>query len=148
MEGAGLRSDFAGFSDYSQFAEIIAWGIDSESPISYDAASETQFQQLPAMPDLLPLQLLPSGQRARIDQLLGRADEVHRLQELGMRVGTPIEMLQSGSTCIVKLDGTRLAFRDHEGFRVLVRAGRSRVSTLAELAVGSRAKVARIDGVG
>ena len=75
------------------------------------------------MPDTFPLQMLSAGQRARVDQLLGRPDEVHRLQELGIRVGTPIEMLQSGTTCIVKLDGARLAFRDHEGFRVLVRLG-------------------------
>jgi hypothetical protein len=40
-----------------------------------------------------------------------------------MHVGKPVEVLQSGSTCIVKLDGTRLAFRDHDGFRVLVRLG-------------------------
>ena len=75
------------------------------------------------MPDTFPLQMLPAGQRARIDQLLGQPDEVHRLQELGIRVGQPIEVLQSGSTCIIQLDGTRLAFRDHEGFRVLVRVG-------------------------
>jgi Fe2+ transport system protein FeoA len=75
------------------------------------------------MPDTFPLQMLGAGQRACIDQLVGRPDEVHRLQELGMRVGQPVEMLQSGSTCIVKLDGARLAFRDHEGFRVLVRMG-------------------------
>ena len=73
------------------------------------------------MPETLPLQLLAAGQRARVDQLLGRPDEVHRLEELGIRVGTPIEMLQSGTTCIVRLDGSRLAFRDNEGFRVLVR---------------------------
>ena len=77
------------------------------------AFSETQFQQQPArrdfppaMPDTLPLHMLAAGQCARIDQLLGRPDEIHRLQELGMRVGTPIEMLQSGATCIVKLDET------------------------------------------
>ena len=75
------------------------------------------------MPDTFPLQMLSAGQLARIDQLLGRPEEVHRLQELGIRVGKPVEVLQSGSTCIVKLDGTRLAFRDHEGFRVLVRMG-------------------------
>jgi ferrous iron transport protein A len=75
------------------------------------------------MPETFPLQMLSAGQRARIDQLLGRPDEIHRLQELGMRVGAPVEMLQSGATCIVKLDGTRLAFRDHEGCRVLVRVG-------------------------
>jgi Fe2+ transport system protein FeoA len=75
------------------------------------------------MPELLPLHLLTSGQRARIDQLLGRPEEVHRLQELGMRVGTHVEMVQPGSPCIIKLHGAKLAFRDHEGFRVLVRLG-------------------------
>ena len=75
------------------------------------------------MPESFPLQMLTVGQRARIDQLLGRPDEVHRLEELGMRVGMTVEMLQHGSPCIVNLDGSRLAFRDHEGFQVLVRLG-------------------------
>ena len=75
------------------------------------------------MPETFPLQMLTTGQRARIDQLLGRPDEIHRLQELGMRIGTWVEMLQNGTTCIVQLDGARLAFRDHDGFRVLVRLG-------------------------
>jgi ferrous iron transport protein A len=75
------------------------------------------------MPVLLPLHLLSLGQRARIDQLLGCPDHVHRLQELGMRIGTPVEMVQSGSPCIVKLDGNRLAFRDNELLSVLVRIG-------------------------
>jgi ferrous iron transport protein A len=75
------------------------------------------------MPDILPLHLLPAGQCAHIDQLVGGPDEVHRLQELGMRVGSPIEMLQRGSPCIIRLDGARLAFRQHDGCRVLVRLG-------------------------
>jgi Fe2+ transport system protein FeoA len=75
------------------------------------------------MHDLLPLHLLPAGSLARIDQLLGGADEVQRLEELGMRVGTPVEMIQSGSPCIVRLDGTKLCFRDNEAFQVLVRLG-------------------------
>jgi ferrous iron transport protein A len=75
------------------------------------------------MSETFPLHMLTVGQRAHIDQLVGRPDEVHRLQELGMHVGKSVEMLQTGSPCIVKLDGSRLAFRDHEGFRVLVRLG-------------------------
>ncbi|HZN33569.1 MAG TPA: FeoA family protein [Pirellulaceae bacterium] len=75
------------------------------------------------MPDLLPLHLLACGQRARIDQVLGCPDHVHRLQELGMRIGCSIEMVQAGSPCIVKLDGNRLAFRDNEMLSVLVRLG-------------------------
>lgn len=75
------------------------------------------------MHDLLPLQLLPPGKPGRVDQLLGRPDEVHRLEELGIRVGTEVEMVRSGSPCIVKLGGARLAFRDNEALRVLVRLG-------------------------
>ena len=75
------------------------------------------------MHDTIPLNLLAAGQRARIDQLVGRPDEIHRLEELGMRVGTPVEMVQAGKTCIVNLAGTRLAFRGAEAFHVLVRAG-------------------------
>lgn len=77
----------------------------------------------PPMTDSIPLPLLARGQRGRIEQLLGRPEDVHRLEELGMRVGRPVEVLQGGKTCIVKLDGTRLALRDHEGLQVLVRLG-------------------------
>jgi ferrous iron transport protein A len=75
------------------------------------------------MPNLVPLHLLACGERARIDQVLGCPDQVHRLQELGMRIGTAVEMVQSGTPCIVKLDGNRLAFRDNEVLSVLVRLG-------------------------
>jgi Fe2+ transport system protein FeoA len=75
------------------------------------------------MHNLLPLHLLPAGSRALIGQLLGQADEVHRLEELGMRVGTPVEMVQAGSPCIVRLGGSKLCFRDNEAFRVLVQTG-------------------------
>ena len=75
------------------------------------------------MHDLLPLHLLTPGRRALIGQLVGRADEVHRLEELGMRVGKQVEMVQSGSPCIIKLDGAKLCFRDNEAVGVLVRTG-------------------------
>lgn len=75
------------------------------------------------MHDLLPLHLLPTGCLAEIGQLLGQADEVHRLEELGLRVGTQVEMIQAGSPCIINLAGTKLCFRDNEAFRVLVRLG-------------------------
>jgi Fe2+ transport system protein FeoA len=75
------------------------------------------------MHDLLPLHLLPAGTQARIGQLLGQADEVHRLEELGMRVGRRVEMVQAGTPCIVKLDGARFCFRDCDAFRVLVLPG-------------------------
>lgn len=75
------------------------------------------------MSDVFPLHMLSVGQRAQIDQLLGKPDDVQRLEELGLRVGTSVEMLQRGTTCIVKLAGSRLAYREQEGCHVLVRAG-------------------------
>ncbi len=73
--------------------------------------------------DLIPLHLLPAGQFARIDQLVGQSDEVHRLEELGLRRGTEVEMVQPGSPCIVNLAGSKLCIRDANLFQVLVRQG-------------------------
>lgn len=75
------------------------------------------------MTDLLPLHLMSTGQSACIDQVIGGPDDVHRLQEMGLRVGTQIEMLQRGTPCIIRLDGSRLAIRQHENCHVLVRLG-------------------------
>jgi Fe2+ transport system protein FeoA len=75
------------------------------------------------MHDLLPLNLLPPGSRALIGQLIGRAEDVHRLEELGLRVGEPVEMVQAGSPCIIKLGGSKLCFRDNETLGVLVQTG-------------------------
>lgn len=73
------------------------------------------------MPDLIPLQLLPAGHRGCIDQLVGDAESVHRLSEMGLRRGIDVEMVQPGSPCIVKLLGSNLCIRDANLFQVLVR---------------------------
>jgi ferrous iron transport protein A len=71
--------------------------------------------------DLLPLQMLPVGQVASIDQVLGDSDSIHRLEEMGLRVGDDVEMVQSGTPCIVRLRGHKLCLRDGNLFQVLVR---------------------------
>ncbi len=73
--------------------------------------------------DWIPLNLAPAGQTARVTQLLGHADEVHRLEELGLREGAEIEIMQSGTPCIIRLAGHKLCFRDSDAFHVLVRLG-------------------------
>ena len=75
------------------------------------------------MHDLIPLSLLPTGQSACVDQVLGLPDQVHRLEELGLRGGASIEMVQSGSPCIIRLAGHKLCFRADELLSVLVRQG-------------------------
>ena len=73
--------------------------------------------------ELIPLSLLATGQSALVDQVLGQPDQVHRLEELGLRGGTSIEMVQSGSPCIIRLAGHKLCIRADEMLSVLVRRG-------------------------
>lgn len=73
------------------------------------------------MHEVVPLSFLPVGQCGRIDQLMGLPDDVHRLEELGLRVGEAVEMVNPGSPCIVVVGGTRLCFRGAEATNVLVR---------------------------
>jgi Fe2+ transport system protein FeoA len=56
-----------------------------------------------------------------VDRLVGRPEQVHRLEEIGLRAGTHIEVLQSGSPCIIRLASQRLCFRENELMGVLVR---------------------------
>jgi ferrous iron transport protein A len=73
------------------------------------------------MPELVPLTFLRRGQSAEIGQLLGAPDQVRRLEELGLRAGARLEMLRSGAPCIIRVEGSRLCFRDDNSLRVLVR---------------------------
>jgi Fe2+ transport system protein FeoA len=73
--------------------------------------------------DLIPLAALRSGESGRIQQVLGLPAHVHRLQEMGLRDGTAVEMVQAGSPCIIRLAGHKLCFRADEATSVLVRVG-------------------------
>lgn len=72
------------------------------------------------MHELIPLHLLASGQLACVRQVLGEAQQVHRLHEIGLHVGKQVEMVRSGSPCIIRLDGSKLCFRADEVMSVLV----------------------------
>ena len=69
---------------------------------------------------LLPLRMLAPGQRALIGALVGQADHAHRLEEMGLRRGETVEMVQPGSPCIVRVAGTTLCFRDCDLVGILV----------------------------
>jgi ferrous iron transport protein A len=71
--------------------------------------------------ELLPLNLLARGQCASIAQLVGQSEQVHRLEELGLRTGVQIEMLQPGTPCIVRVADQKLCFRNADLFSVIVR---------------------------
>jgi ferrous iron transport protein A len=74
-----------------------------------------------AMNEMIPLELLPAGHSAAVGQLVGGQNDIHRLEELGIRGGTQIEMVQPGSPCIVRLAGQKLCFRADDLLRIWVR---------------------------
>jgi ferrous iron transport protein A len=73
------------------------------------------------MLDLIPLIHLASGTSAEVGQLVGHPHDVHRLEELGLRSGAKIEMVRSGSPCIIRLAESKFCFRPSEAMGVLVR---------------------------
>jgi Fe2+ transport system protein FeoA len=73
--------------------------------------------------ELIPLRCLRPGQTGEVGQVVGDPQQVHRLQELGLRQGTRVEMVQAGSPCIIRTAGSKLCFRQSETLGVLVRPG-------------------------
>jgi Fe2+ transport system protein FeoA len=71
--------------------------------------------------EVIPLELLAPGQQAFVDAVFGDEAHVHRLEEMGIRQGATVEMVQSGSPCIIRLAGAKLCFRESELLQVLVR---------------------------
>jgi Fe2+ transport system protein FeoA len=55
-----------------------------------------------------------------VAELVGTEDQVHRLEEIGLRRGAVVKMLQPGTPCVIHLDGSRLCFRHSEAIGVLV----------------------------
>jgi ferrous iron transport protein A len=55
--------------------------------------------------------------------VLGQPAEVHRLEEIGLRGGTNVQMIRPGSPCIIRLAGNRLCLRADELVSVMVRPG-------------------------
>lgn len=70
--------------------------------------------------EVLPLDLLQAGEEASIVELIGDESQVHRLAEMGLRVGANIRMVRPGSPCLLALDGKRLSIRLAQDLEVLV----------------------------
>jgi Fe2+ transport system protein FeoA len=92
--------------------------------------------------ELIPLGQLAAGCRATVAAVMGVSEQVHRLRELGLRDGAPVEMLQPGSPCIVRLAGHKLCFRADELLKVLVKLGTSSPVSQPRTASQSSAAVA------
>ncbi len=75
------------------------------------------------MHELIPLHILERGQTAEVGQLMGLPEQVLRLEELGLRQGAVVEMVDPGVPCIVRVAGSKLCFRNGDLLSVLVRPG-------------------------
>lgn len=74
---------------------------------------------------VVPLQLLQTGETGRITEIDGDILFVRRLDEMGFRSGVDIRMVQPGEPCIVAFDHQRLSFRGEDDAVVLVEVARS-----------------------
>ncbi len=72
--------------------------------------------------DVLPLELLHANEEASIVELIGDESQIHRLAEMGLRIGANIRMISPGAPCLLAIDGKRLSLRLNENLEVLVTA--------------------------
>jgi Fe2+ transport system protein FeoA len=70
---------------------------------------------------LLPLDSLHSGEWAEIAEVAGEPRWVGRMAELGLRVGSLLKVVQSGSPCLLEVGGCRLSLRLDAGLQIFVR---------------------------
>lgn len=73
------------------------------------------------MREIIPLALVAAGQTAEVCHVAGGAAETQRLHELGICCGSTIEIVQQGSPCIIRLQGSKFCFRESELTQVFVR---------------------------
>jgi Fe2+ transport system protein FeoA len=73
--------------------------------------------------DLVPINVLRPGEIAEIGAILGKPEDVHRLEEMGLRGGTSVEMISSGAPCVIRLGAQKLCFRADELLSIMVRPG-------------------------
>jgi Fe2+ transport system protein FeoA len=72
------------------------------------------------MHDLIPLSFLVAGQSAKVGEIVGEPSVVQRLEEMGLRKGTVLEMLSPGRLCLVRIGGHKYCFRGDETTHILV----------------------------
>ncbi len=68
----------------------------------------------------VPLNTLHAGQSALVSRITGQPDDVHRLEEFGLRGGTRIQMFSPGNPCILRMAAGKVCFRTDDLLRVFV----------------------------
>ncbi len=78
---------------------------------------------MPAALPLIPLEMLSAGEEGCIHDIAGSAEFVHRLEEMGLRIGASVCMVQPGTPCILAVGNHRFSLRIEESATVLVEVG-------------------------
>lgn len=95
--------------------------LDSREQNIYNRAeNESQFPEFRDVHDVIPLSMLATGLTAQVVEVMGGSEQVQRIKELGLQQGAELQMVRSGSPCIVRLAGQTLCFRAAEMLSVLV----------------------------
>jgi Fe2+ transport system protein FeoA len=68
----------------------------------------------------IPVTRLAAGQSARVSRLVGQPEDVHRLEEFGLRRGARIQMFRPGNPCILRLSGSKVCLRSDQLLDILV----------------------------
>ena len=71
----------------------------------------------------IPLERLRPGEPARIARIAGPPEDVHRLEEFGLRPGTPVEVFRAGRPCILRVAGAKVCLRMEHRLQILVAPG-------------------------
>lgn len=69
---------------------------------------------------LIPLDMLRPGEWADVAAVTGEPSWVRRLAELGLREGCRLQVVQSGSPCLLQVSNCKLCLRGCESSRILV----------------------------
>ena len=72
------------------------------------------------MTGFIPISALRPGEVAEIREIVGPIEHIRRLEELGLRSGSVLEMVRGGSPCIIRVGGSKLCIRHDELLRVMV----------------------------
>jgi ferrous iron transport protein A len=70
---------------------------------------------------MLPLDLLATGEWAEVVEVHGEADWIKRMGEMGVHGGSRLQMIRSGSPCLLRVGNTRLCLRGDLATQILVR---------------------------
>lgn len=70
---------------------------------------------------MIPLEMLRNGEWADVAEVVGEPAWIGRMAELGLRTGSRLQVLQSGSPCLLQVNGSRLCLRGEQAMQVLVR---------------------------